>query len=383
MAVGEDEEAAVHALAHLQAAAGVGAAAWQLDPARAEADGVVVRDDAAVATAQDGGEIAGGGAPGGGGVSGGPGEAAVVVSEELGEERIGGLEGRDAAQPQLADEAVLQGLPEALDAAFGLRRARGDEPDAELAQDAAKVRGVLGAAQLLLEGPVRIVADKDGEAIAIEGQGQAVRGDELLQQGDIAVQILGGPELQGQDGAGRIVDGAVQSELGAAGFEPRAGAGVELHEGAQLGRRAPPGANLASPALPLGGQAEGAAQAPHRGPTEQEALDLPQLLGGRAIVEASVGALQQLGHRRAHVGRQPAGRRPAAQPMQKASRSLGDEAHLHPLKLADAEVQGQGSLGIGDLPGPRGLDPPGPRHFLSAHRECLPCLHGVTFLLNS
>ena len=127
-----------------------------------------MRDDAAVATAQDGGEIAGGGTPGGGGVGGGPGEAAVEVSEELGEERIGGLEGGEAAQPQLADEAVLQRLPEALDAALGLRRARGDEPDAELAQDAAEVRGVLGAAQLLLEGPVRIVADKDVEAIAIE-----------------------------------------------------------------------------------------------------------------------------------------------------------------------------------------------------------------------
>ena len=84
------------------------------------------------------------------------------------------VERGDAAQPQLADEAVLQRLPEALDAAFGLRRAGGDEPDAELAQDAAEVRGVLGAAQLLLEGPVRIVADKDVEAIAIEGQGPAV-----------------------------------------------------------------------------------------------------------------------------------------------------------------------------------------------------------------
>ena len=218
MAVGEDEESAVHALAHLQAAADVGPAPRQLHPARAEADGVVMSDDATVATAQDGGEIAGGGAPGGGGIGGGPGEAAVVVREELGEEGIGGLEGGDAAQPQLADEAVLQGLPEALDAAFGLRRARGDEPDAELAQDAAEVSGILGAAQLLLKSPVRIVADKDVEAIAIEGQGQAVRGDERPQPGDLAVQILGGPEIQGQDGAGRLVDGAVQRELGAAGF---------------------------------------------------------------------------------------------------------------------------------------------------------------------
>src|SRR5882724_8164860 len=76
-------------------------------------------DDAAVATAQDSGEIAGGGAPGSGGVGGGVGEAAIIVGEELGEESIGGLEGGDAAQPQLADEAVLQRLPEAFDAACG------------------------------------------------------------------------------------------------------------------------------------------------------------------------------------------------------------------------------------------------------------------------
>ena len=60
LAVSKDEEAPVHALAHLQAAAGVGAATWELDPARAKTDGVVMSDDSAVATAQDSGEIAGG-----------------------------------------------------------------------------------------------------------------------------------------------------------------------------------------------------------------------------------------------------------------------------------------------------------------------------------
>jgi hypothetical protein len=114
-----------------------------------------VGDDAGVATAREGGEIAGGGAPGGGGVGGGAGEAAVEVGEELGEESLGGLESGDTAQPQLADEAVLQRLPETLDAALGLRGAGGDEPDPELAQEAAEVRGVLAATQLLLDGPVR------------------------------------------------------------------------------------------------------------------------------------------------------------------------------------------------------------------------------------
>jgi len=174
LALREDEEAPVQALAPLEPSAGVGAAAGELDPAGPEADGVVVGHDAGVATAEEGREIAGDGAPGGGDVGGGVGEAAVEVGEERGEEGVGRLEGGDAAQPQLADEAVLQRLPEAFDAALGLRRARGDEPDTELAQDAAEVRGVLAAAQLLLDGPVRIVADEDVEAIAIEGQGPAV-----------------------------------------------------------------------------------------------------------------------------------------------------------------------------------------------------------------
>jgi hypothetical protein len=34
-----------------------------------------------------------------------------------------------AAQAQFADEAILQGLPEALDAALGLRGVGGDEAD--------------------------------------------------------------------------------------------------------------------------------------------------------------------------------------------------------------------------------------------------------------
>ena len=102
-----------------------------------------------------------------------------------------------------------------------------------------------------------------------------------------------------------------------------------------------------------------------------------------AVVEAGVGTLQQVGHGRVHISRQPARRRSAAEPMQEASRSLGDEPPLQPLKLADAEVQGLGALRIADLPGQGAFEQPGPRDFLANHRESLPCLHGVTFLLNS
>src|SRR6266851_8815342 len=56
--VREDEQAAVEALPKFHATARVGAAAGQLHPAGAEADGVVVGDAARVPTAQPGGEIA-------------------------------------------------------------------------------------------------------------------------------------------------------------------------------------------------------------------------------------------------------------------------------------------------------------------------------------
>jgi hypothetical protein len=58
-------------------------------------------------------------------------EAAVVVGTERGQEGVGGLRRGDAAQAQFADEPILQGLPQALDAALGLGGAGGDDADPE------------------------------------------------------------------------------------------------------------------------------------------------------------------------------------------------------------------------------------------------------------
>jgi hypothetical protein len=58
--------------------------------------------------------------------------------EVLGEEGGGGLEGADAAQPQFADEAVLQRGPKTFDAALALalRGLGGDVTDAEIGEHA-------------------------------------------------------------------------------------------------------------------------------------------------------------------------------------------------------------------------------------------------------
>src|SRR6266849_1217584 len=104
--------------------------------------------------------------PGRGRVGRGPRKAGGEVGEELGEERVGALDGVDAPQPEFADEAILERLPVPFDAALGLRGTGRDEADAELAQDPPEVGRVLTAAELFLEGPVRIVAHEDVEPIA-------------------------------------------------------------------------------------------------------------------------------------------------------------------------------------------------------------------------
>src|SRR5262249_55608902 len=56
-----------------------------------------------------------------------------------------------------------------------------------------------------------------------------------------------------------------------------------------------------------------------------------------------------------------------------------------PVMYATRSREGQrsGDLRVADLSGQGGLQQPGPRDFLAAHRECLPCTHGVTFSRSS
>jgi len=133
-----------------------------------------VGDAARVPAAQALGEVTGRATPSGDRVGRGLGEAAVVVHEVGGQERFGGRDGREAVPAQLGDEAILQGFPEALDAALGLGRVGADVADAEVAENLAELGRVLGALELFLEGPVRVIADEDAEAIAVEGDGQPV-----------------------------------------------------------------------------------------------------------------------------------------------------------------------------------------------------------------
>jgi hypothetical protein len=109
-ALAVEEQPTVEALARLDATARIRAAARaarDLSPAAAEADGVVARHGAAVAAAQHVGEVGGRPPPGRGGVGGRMGKAVIEVGEELGEEGVGDLEGREPSKPEFDDEAVL------------------------------------------------------------------------------------------------------------------------------------------------------------------------------------------------------------------------------------------------------------------------------------
>ena len=83
----------------------------------------------------------------------------------------------------------------------------GDVADPEVPQDLAELGGMLPALQLFLETPVDVIADEDAEAIPVEDHGPAVLLGQPLQQREIAMQVLGGAEVEGEDGAGGVVDG--------------------------------------------------------------------------------------------------------------------------------------------------------------------------------
>lgn len=112
-AVVKHEEAAIQQLAHLDADASVGAGAAQLDPARPHARSVVAGDHAAIAAAQDLGEIAWGAPPDRVRRGGGLPEAAIAVGDECGHVGVRGLDGGDPAQAEFTDETVLQGASQA------------------------------------------------------------------------------------------------------------------------------------------------------------------------------------------------------------------------------------------------------------------------------
>jgi hypothetical protein len=116
-----DQEPSIEALAQLDPPSRIRLAVGSsrnLDQARAQADGIVTRNDTRVAAREAIGQIGRGPTPRGDG-AGRPLRQALIVGGEIrGEEGLGGRHRRDPVQPELRDGTILQGVPEAFDPAF-------------------------------------------------------------------------------------------------------------------------------------------------------------------------------------------------------------------------------------------------------------------------
>src|SRR2546428_2641058 len=308
-----------------------------------------------------------------------PRKATSEVREELGQEGVAALERADAAEPQFAGEAILECAPEPFDASLRLRRVGPDEANAKGLQHAAEVRGVLVALELFGQRPVGIIAGEHVEAIAVELQRQAIGPAGALEHGDVAMQILMGTEPQGERCGGRIIDHPMQCRQGAAVLEPGERAGVELGQLAERRFARAPAAMLRGRPPARGRAPESQADGAHRGATDGELMDLAQLLREMDVIEAGVGR----GHEHADLlpglRGQPSVTGPPAQGVEQAAGASLPEAPLQSSELPYAQPQRPRSLRIRDASDQRGLEQPGPRHFLSAHREGL---HKGTLLSN-
>ena len=68
--------------------------------------------------------------------------------------------------------------------------------------------GVLGVMQFLFEQPVVVSAHEDVEAVAVDREKRAVLPEDLVDDDGVAVEILGGAEVQGEAPRGGVIDRA-------------------------------------------------------------------------------------------------------------------------------------------------------------------------------
>ena len=140
----EDSEAAVEVVMEIDGGLGVAAAmdhGRELELVAVERDGVVISDAAAVVEGEDGVAVESRGqrAEGGVGLGGGDHEAPVELGQVGGQDLIGLVEGAGLSAAQLFDQPVLEGLPEALDAALSLGRVGANELDAQVGEQASEL----------------------------------------------------------------------------------------------------------------------------------------------------------------------------------------------------------------------------------------------------
>lgn len=235
--------------------------------------------------------------PRGRGIGRRAGETSIVAREKAGQPPLSVGERLRMGEAEFGDEPVLKGAKEALDTAFGLRGLGGDPADAELLERTADLRGIVVTAELLWERH-RPGARKceDTMAIRVHGARDAVAAEQLPEEQQIALGILGEPKEGGDDSARGVVDGGEDDEPRAAGFQPRMVAAVELDEESGLGHSLAPAAmtgRAASAGTPETCTAE---QSLKRTSGNRQALARPEHFRQVVIVEPSVGGAGELQH---------------------------------------------------------------------------------------
>lgn len=267
-----------------------------MEEASVELDGVIVLDRALVFEAADALEVPSrrGGSPGRRGVRRGPGEARIVAWEKSVHDALGLHESARMGQAELDDEAILEGAKEPFDPSLGLRRVRGDPPNAEFLERAPDLGGFRRALELLGQGERGArIAVKDAMAIGVSRGGKTIAPDQMAEQEEVALGIFLSPKDAPEDAAGRIVDRRVEHEAGAAVFEPGMVAAIHLDEEARLGHA------VTAAAMPWGTTCAGTADAglaeePADGGTGQgQSFVLLQQLGEMVIIRAGIASAGQ------------------------------------------------------------------------------------------
>ena len=121
---------------------------------------------------------------------------------------------------QFDHQAVLQRAPEPFHAAFGLRRQSKEWGDPQRFQRRAHLRGILPPGELFVQAPSVVVSFERAVTILVEAAWDAIRGDELAEDGEVGGAGFRREELRAHHHASSIVDRRQQTTRGVCGPEP-------------------------------------------------------------------------------------------------------------------------------------------------------------------
>ena len=329
----------------LDASAGVAASAGpgaELEEAPVELHGVIVLGGALVLETTDAVEVfpSRSRPPGGGGVRRCVSEAGIVAGEKPVEHALGLRERACLREPQLDDQAILEGAEEPLDPSLRLWGVRADPADAEFLERTPDLGG-LGAALELLSECERAagIAVKDPMAVRVGHTGEPIAADELAEKQEVTLRVLLQTEDPAEDPAGRVIDGGVEDEPGTAVFEPRMVTAVHLDEEAGL-RHALSAAAMAGWPTGAGAADPGRAEEPLHGPTrDTQPFAFGQQLGEVVIIHARIAGVREREDAGPDRLGEASGRRPTAIAMGEGAEAVLTEAGKEPAEMPYGEAE--------------------------------------------